>query len=256
MNSECTIGFVGGCAITQQTIPKEKRFFEIARAKLKADLSTEASFLFSVYSQFSELEASAEKIVARQNVDVLIIHLRPQPFLILSKLIIKQKNKNNSAAFFINPLIYSKTAHPSLDKSTPVFNQLALKPKFMEANVLAGRLFGLNKKAAKQIMSILKTIQSKCKQKNIQLVILGIPPQPMTKYGNINCKELNSSLIEECRKEGIEYVDSFAKLNSINCFDIDGLHLSEKGHAYLGDILAGGIKHLTVLNLIKIREYQ
>ena len=250
MAIERTIGFVGGCAITQPDIPKEKRFIEVLRTKMKSDCSIETSFTFSSYSHFYELEKSIEKIINKQKVDLLIVHLRPQPLLVLSKFIIKKKNKNNKTAFFINPLVYRKCAYPYLEQSSsPVINQLALKPKskpkLMGLNILLGRLFGLNKKAAKQIFNAILSIQSQCKQKDIKLTILGISPQPMTKHGNINCQELNVYLIKKCHDEGIEYVDSFSKMNNSDCFQEDELHLSEKGHEYLGDILNEGIKHFT-----------
>jgi hypothetical protein len=244
--TEIKIGFIGGCAINQRNIPKEKRIIEIFKTKMESNSLTKLYFTFSSYSNFSQLEKAVERITTKQKIDILILHIRPQPFLLLSKFIIKYSNNNNKTSLTINPLLYKKTQYQNKENNTPpVFNEIVSKPTFMSGNLLLGKMFGINKIASKLIFNSISKIQSKCQQNNIQLVILGISPQPMTKQGNLICKTLNDYLTKKCFTEKIQYLDSFSKMNHDDYFLSDKLHLSKKGHNYLGTTLYEGIKHFT-----------
>jgi hypothetical protein len=249
MVTENKIGFVGGCAITQPNIPKEKRFIEIFKIKMKSNYFIEPSFLFSSYSQCYQLENIVKKIMDKQKIEILVLHIRPQPFLRLSKLIIKDITTENRVSFFINPLLFKKTEYQNIENNPPqIFNQLVLKPKFMAVNIFFGKLFRINMKASKLIFSTISKIHSECVKNNIQFIVLGITPQPMTKQGNSICKKFNTFLTRKCFAEKIYYCDSFSKMDCEECFLSDKLHLSEKGHSYLGSILFDGVKHFTIQN--------
>ena len=77
----------------------------------------------------------------------------------------------------------------------------------------------------------------KCKQKGVQLMILGVPPQLMSKQGNLLCKKFNNTLKMKCLSEGIPYLDSFPQMDNESCFLSDKMHFSETGHNHLGNIL-------------------
>lgn len=249
MVTEKKIGLVGGCAIAQRNIPKENRFIEIFKTKMKSHCFVEPSFTFSSYSQFHQLESAVERIMDKKKVELLILHIRPQPFLLLSKLIIKDLDKKNKTSFFINPLLLKKTKYQNIEKNPPqVFNQLVSKPKFMSINILFGKLLGMNIKASKLIFDTISKINSKCIQSDIKLVILGMPPAPMTKQGNLLCKKNNDYLSSKCHSEKILYLDTFSSMNHEDCFLSDKLHLSKKGHNYLGSTLFEGMKHFTTQN--------
>lgn len=243
--NDLNIGFVGGCAITQHDIPKKNKFFEVFKSKMKSDSLKEVSISFSSYSQFYQLEKSCDKIFKKQKMDVLTIHIRPQPFLFLSKFILRKLNKKNRATYLLNQILFMSTIDQCKDNyAPPVFNQLATKPRLKERNIRVGNIFRFNIKASKLIFKLILNIQSKCKQNDIQLVILGIPPQPMTKLGNLNCKKFNKYLIKKCKDNRIVYIDSYAKMNNDVVFQKDKLHLSEEGHYVLGEILYNKIKKL------------
>lgn len=247
--TEIKIGFIGGCAINQRNIPKEDRIIETFKTKMESNSLTKLSFTFLGYSNFTQLEKSVERITTKQKIDILILHIRPQPFLFLSKFFIKYSNNNNKVSLAINPLLYKKSQYQIKENNAPpVFNEIVSKPTFMSENLLLGKMFGINKRASKLIFNTISKIQSKCLQNNIQLIILGISPQLMTKQGNLICKTLNDYLIKKCRTEKIQYCDSFSKMNHHDYFLSDKLHLSKKGHNSLGSTLYEGMKHFTTQN--------
>ena len=137
MTPKKTIGFIGGCAITQRNIPKEKRFIEVIKSKAKSKHLLVPSFVFSSYTQFSQCGDAVQKILNKQDVDFLILHIRPQPLLIQSKFVIKYPKKNGGTSFLLNPLITrNQIASTEKNQSTPVFNQLVKKPQLMGTNLL------------------------------------------------------------------------------------------------------------------------
>jgi lysophospholipase L1-like esterase len=81
-----------------------------------------------------------------------------------------------------------------------------------------------------------------CNNSNIQFIVLGISPQPMSIQGNIICEKLNNYLKIECTKHKINYIDNFAEMNNYRNFLSDKLHLSINGHRKLGEILLEEIK--------------
>jgi len=241
MTLKVNISIVGGCAITQNNIPRKNRFFSIFKRDIESDLSIETSFTFSNYVNFKNLEKSVVELLARRETDLLIIQIRPQPFLNLTKLLIRGNNPKLS----FNPIIFtSNYSQKNGNELPPKFNHLVSKPLFMGLNVFVGRLFQLNKKASNIIFNTLVSLQSMCIHNEIQLFILGISPQPMTKQGNINCRILDNYLIKRCGNMGINYIDTFEKMNNNTYYEVDNVHLSELGHIKLGKILTDGIKNV------------
>jgi len=244
--TDLNIGFVGGCAITQHDISKGEKFFEIFKSKMKSDALIDVSISFSSYSQFCQLDKACDKILKKQKITTLIIHIRPQPFLFMSKFILRKLNKNKKPVLSLNQIFFNRTIKQCKDNlKSPIFNQLVKKPRLKGINIQVGNMFGLNKKASKQIFKLILKIENKCKQNHIKLIILGVSPQPMTKPGNFNCKKFNKYLMEKCKDKSIIYIDSYTKMNTENVFQSDKLHLSEKGHYVLGEILHNKIKNLT-----------
>lgn len=248
MTLKINIGIVGGCAITQNNIPKENRFFSVSKKNIESDLTIETSLSFSNYANFYQLEESIMKLLAKKKTDLLIIQIRPQPFLNLTKLMIR----GNDPKISFNHLIFNRNhSHKYENELPPKFNQLVSKPLFMEFNIFLGRLIQLNKIASNLIINILVRLHSICVKDKVQLLVLGISPQPMTKQGNINCRSLDNYLKKKCNSHGINYIDTFEKMNDLKYYEKDKVHLSELGHFKLGESLSEGIKNTLLLTFCK-----
>ena len=263
MKEITNIHFFGGCALTQKSIPKKDRFISVLNGKLESNLLINPKFSFSSYGNFLELFIKFKSQIKKNGNNIFIVQIRPQPYILISKYIIKYADGNNKLRFKTNPFISKKSGREIINNSNPIFNQLSTNPTFLdfniflrrllninsnfsksfflEINIFLGRLLGINSNASKYVFTTIQEIQLMCTNHN-QLIILGIPPQPMSKQGNIICKKLNNYLKDECLRHKIHYIDNFAEMNNCRNFLSDKLHLSIKGHRKLGEILFEGIK--------------
>ena len=249
MNKQIKIGIVGGCAISQKNIPLKSRFYSILSEKIKTNLSHQTVFSFSTYSDYSSLSTKCYEVSNKSHLDFMVIHLRPQPFYIISKLFIKYENElNDDMGICINPLLYGRTWSNHLKGDpVPTFNYYSVKPRFMDLNIFLGNIFRLHTKASIYIYNQIMHIQSYCQLNHIKLIILGIPYQPFSKIGNLNCKKLNLSLMEKLSNDkNIENFECYTRMESNSYFEKDNLHLSINGHYTLGSILFEGIKPILV----------
>ncbi len=234
MRNKLNISIIGGCALTQKNIPKESRFYSVFNKRMVNDLEIDTSISFASYTNYNNLEAIIKRMILKKKSNIIILQIRPQPFLILTKPIIRGNNPSK----LVNPLLYSSAAFNHNEKEiSPVFNTLAKKPIFMNTNMYLGKLFRLKEKASKHILDTIKNIQSVCNESDIKLFILGIPPQLMTKQTNNNCKFLDDYLYTNCCKNGIKYITTFKNLNENKYFEKDKVHFSEAGHIMLGEIM-------------------
>jgi len=242
MDKIINIHFFGGCALTQKNIPRKDRFISVLNDKLVSNLSLKPKFSFSSYGNFLELLNKSKNQIEKNENEIFIAHIRPQPYILISKFIIKYIDKYNKIKFAFNPFLSKRKGRELVNISNPVFNQLSVKPTFFEFNIFLGRLFNINSNSSQYVFKTIQEIQFMCNNNNIQFVILGISPQPMSIQGNIICKKLNDYLKSECSKHKIHYIDNFAEMNNYRNFLSDKLHLSINGHRELGKILFEEIK--------------
>jgi len=249
MKNQINIGFIGGCAITQHNITRQNRFYSIFQKKIADKKLYRPVFSFTRYTDYNYLKEACDEVMNKSSLDLLIIHIRPQPFYILSKLLIKYRRKINRNSICINPLLLSKIIYRKFEINPPNnLNQSYTKPRFMDINILLGNIFSLRSKASSLIYNEISSIRSLCIDNNIKLVVLGIPYQPLSWIGNINCHRLNLFLKEKFKNDNVEYLDCYDKMKDKECFHKDKLHFSNKGHYVLGSILYEGLKHFTTAN--------
>ena len=244
MDKIINIHFFGGCAITQKNIPRKDRFISVLNHKLESNLLTNPKFSFSSYGNFLELLNKSKNQIEKNKNEIFIAQIRPQPYILISKFIIKYLDKNNKLTFTINPFLSKRKSRELINYSNPTFNQLSVKPTFFEFNIFLGRLFNINSNSSKYVFKTIQEIQLLCNKNNIQFIVLGISPQPMSLQGNIICEKLNNYLKNECLKNKIHYIDIYTEMNNYRNFLSDRLHLSTNGHRKLGELLFEGIRNV------------
>ena len=244
MKKYINIHFSGGCALTQKNIPRKDRFLTVLNDKLETNLLPIPKFSFSSYGNFLELLIKSKHQIKKNENEIFIAQIRPQPYILISKFLIKYLDKNNKLTFKINPILSKRKNRELINNSNPKFNQLSVKPTFLEFNLFLGRLFNINTNSSKYVFKTIQEIQLMCNKNNIQFIVLGISPQPMSIQGNIICERLNNYLKKECSKNKIYYVDNFTEMNNYKNFLSDKLHLSINGHRRLGEILFKGLKNV------------
>ncbi len=244
MKKNINIHFSGGCALTQKNIPRKARFITVLNDKLVSNLLSSPKFSFSSYGNFLELLNKSKSQIKKNENNIFIVQIRPQPYIVISKFIIKYYDKNNKLTFKINPFFSKSKSRELINNPNPKFNQLSIKPTFLEFNLFLGRLFNINSHSSKYVFKTIQEIQFMCNKNNIPFIVLGISPQPISIQGNIICEKLNNYLKKECSKNKIHYIDNFAEMNNYKNFLSDKLHLSLNGHRKLGEILFKGIKNI------------
>ena len=238
------IGFVGGCAITQHSVSRQNRFYSVFQKKVTDHKMFRPVFSFASYSHYQYLAESCIEVLSKNKLDLLIVHLRPQPFYILSKLIIKYLDETKGKSFYLNPLLFGKNIKLKPEAKLALrFDEDLHKPMFMDINILLGNIFKLNSKASARIYEEITKVHFQCQQYNVKLAVLGIPHQPYSKIGSSNSKKLNWFLKDKLQKNDIQYFDCFNEMKKPECYLKDKLHFSSKGHNVLGTVLFEGFEN-------------
>ncbi len=242
MIRDLNIGFIGGCLITQGNITRENRFLYVLKNRIEKEINCRPVFHYSGYSDFYQLNYAYSKIRKNSKPDILILRIQTQPFLIMSKLLIRELNEYNKPKISLNPLL---TGQRNIFKSKgidpPEFCKRAKKPRLMKYNLMLGKLFRLDITASRIVLNAIFELYLTCLRNDIHLFLLGISPHPMILQGNNICRQFNTFMIKSIEEFGLDYIDTFDEMNFETYFQKDILYLSESGHEKMGELLYDGM---------------
>ena len=241
-----TIAFLAGCINNQRNFPRESHYHAVLKTSLSRMYSADLNFNFAVYHAYGQLFEKATGLISKNRPDILVIFIRPFPFLILNKPLVKYEESDNRkvrdmhpALFFRNKFEWPEKYFINIKEASSAKCVSRSKFELRDLNLLAGIILGLNRWAMKFVLQELKRVISLCRQENIELIFLGMPQNRESIIGSYICSFMNKKLISEFSKTNVIYLNIHSEkdANGQPIFFGDGIHFNEAGHLFLKDNL-------------------
>jgi len=243
---EPTIDFLAGCINNQRNFPRESHYHAVLKKSLSRLYSTDLNFNFAVYHAYRQLYEKVTGLISKNRPDILVIFIRPFPFLILNKPLVKYEENDHRKVRDIHPSLFfrNKFGWPekyfrNIKEASPETLVSRNKFGFRDLNLLAGIMLGLNRWARKFVLQELRRVIVLCRQENIELIFLGMPQNRESIVGSHICTIMNKKLISEFSKTNVNYLNIHSEKdkNGQPIFFGDGIHFNETGHLFLKDNL-------------------
>lgn len=253
MPDALVVGFLGGCLPAQQGIPRLKLFHRILARDLHEQLQIPVRFTFEDYFRYSECRRGVERLLRTGPPRALVLSLRPQPLLALSKPTIRYVTHDQKPARAVHPAIRRRDLaawRSDLDRrdlrrpAQPVPAPDALQRFAAEWHLAAGHLLGLASWATKVVIDEVRRASTECQSRGVKLVVLGVPGSPGSPVGHHICRMADRRIWEACRDARVCYLRWFATEDPRGSwlFMEDGLHLNEAGHAHVARLLLSALR--------------
>ena len=248
--------FVGGCFPVQNDILFEDLFHQKLKRRIEREYDTELNINIIRYEQFG---TCLKKITAYNKscpIDVLVFHIRPEPFLRLVKIYYRYLNNKGILKKSLNIPSLNMSNSEKYDSSKfekgISFNtgkeETRLHKLLVDLNYIIGRNAGNLKYAFKKYYELALDIAAYCKETNIRLLVLGIGFRNNTPYAKRLCRLLNDYLQNKFTNGGIPYIENMSdhSRNTEQYFQNDGIHASDKYHGLIAEALFNELKNLIV----------
>jgi len=194
--------FVGGCFPVQHNILYEDIFLVKSKKNIENKLKINLNIDIIRYERFTKLIDKIIKLNKSKNIDLLILSVRPEPFLRIIKLYYKYINNEGKLKKSLNFPFINKINPEKYDflvlgrlydynvkhKKSPIHNIL------VSLNYITGLLIGNLRYALNKYLKLVKEIEKYCNEKNIELVLLGPNLRNNNKIEPYLCKMLDNKI--------------------------------------------------------------
>jgi citrate lyase beta subunit len=244
--------FVGGCFPVQHNILFEDLFHQKLRRKLENLNQVKLNINIIRYERFNTCLSKIITYHKSNPIDMLVFHIRPEPFLRLVKFYYKYLNNNGKLKHSLNiPLL--KIINPenydlliSGRRFERIFkqNDSRFHKRLVDLNYKTGNFFGNTKYALKKYFELVSNIINYCHSSTIKIIILGPALRSNTSFEPILCQELNGYIKNRLNDKNIAYIDGLDKYsdNFESLFHSNGIHAKETYHELISDKLYNEFK--------------
>jgi len=230
---------VGGCFTCQHNIEYARLYHQSLKNMFidRGDLDTEISTI-----RYERIGMTLEKIVTfRQSndFDLLIFHLRTEPFMRLVKLYYKYLNHHRELKHSFNvpyfniimPEKYDLLENRRVNCSSDT-NETKIHHYLREANYYVGSLMGNMKYAFKIYERFIDEISTYCNNTNKRFLLLGPVSRPSSVFENRLSYEISNHFTKYSNSRSIDYLELIGEQTSKaqNMFFSNGQHVSQEGH--------------------------
>jgi hypothetical protein len=243
------ISIAGGCFLFQQNI--DDLYHSILKTQLQNEIHEDVNIYLIRYERLSSCFNKIIISALETNPDILIFHLRAEPFLHLCKLYYKFESENNKIEKRINLFLAGmsdtdeielKIVHTISNKPRRVNNSLL---NLSNLNYIVGVALGNAYFSMKRYLNLIKKINEYCFQKNIRFIVTSSIPRPNNLFEDLFSKNFNAIVMKRLQNENITFIDfmpDFRK-NTLSYYCYDLIHVNEKGHKLFADVLTSYIKN-------------
>ena len=251
-NQEYTLGIIGGCFPVQEQIKYDELYHTLISNQLMFESGINLKIKISRYDLIKEVDKAFVKIISNGITDLLLFHVRPDPYLINSKVYARFVNKNKIKSSKINLHKIFGFKEPDLiavnyqsvngrKKRKHIFRKI-----FRELNYIAGIISGNNSCTVKKFIELIYNLKAKCLNNNIKLIVQGPPSRPRSKMENYLLNKLDKKLRIDFLNSDITYIPCFGEYDEKGnyIFLEDNIHLSSFGHKKIAGILYPAIKNI------------
>jgi len=248
--------FVGGCFPVQNDILFEDLFHQKLKRRIESEFKINFNINIIRYEQFNRCLKKIKTYNESSPIDILVFHVRPEPFLRLVKIYYRYLDNNGKLKKSLNfpslKISNSEKYDNSKFEKGIIYNAYEKETLFhkllIDLNYLIGQTFCNLRVAIKKYYELTLDISNYCKRKNIKLLILGVGYRNNTPYAKYLCKRLNNYLRIKYWDQNITYIENLSLLSqSTNqFFENDDIHASDKYHELIAELLFNELKDLIV----------
>jgi len=246
------IGIVGGCMTCQTDLKLSQLFYRSLSKKLMDNDDIKCFVSLRYYNEYFRIPEQARHLIQYEKPDLIILQLRPAPFVMRSEFLIQ----DYQGKFIINPLIFSNRKLEKIESilgtKDPIilheydFQQRINKSvllRILKSNISIGNLFRLKARVIKSVKKIITDLETTTRERQIPLFIVG-NINSYNEMHNHHLSHLNSEIKAHAGQKGIPYVDLFSSFdgNLDLFFGADRFHLNSEGHERTAELLYSHIK--------------
>ena len=215
MSSPLSINFLAGCINRQLNLNKEAHYHHLLSATLKIH-QIDAEINLSQYHSYNLLVEKVKKTVHDFDQTCLCVFIRPYPYYVLCKPLIK---------YFDNKFAYHRTLHPALfqrqliwpDIYSMNYREISVQPQYglpvrikNDLNLIAGKLLLLDRWALHYVRDQFIKISQIAIQEGIDLIIVSPTRCPVSRIKDLAISRLHHEMRDWARDNGHTYIDIFS----------------------------------------------
>jgi len=232
-------GIAGGCFPVQDNISVEELYHSIISRRLIEELNILSEINIIRYDTLNEGFDKTMELLSGQKFNILLFHIRPDPFLHNVKLFfrfINQSEKPDSRLNlhirgFSEPKLIVKIVH-----GTSKTKKSLTKKLFRTLNYISGIILLNYFITVRNYLKLISGIKAECLKKRINLIVQGPPSRPCSTLENALLRKFAHMCRQFCLKNNIEYVDCFGKYDLPGknyIFFKDKIHINAFGHKWI-----------------------
>ena len=237
------ICFIGGCFPVQHNVVFEDLFHQKLRRKIEDNLKNKLNVNILRYERFSTVLDKLKSLAGLKKLDLIVFHVRPEPYLRLVKLFYKYiDNKGklkwslNLPAFnLVNPEKYDmldlrRMYHVNVKQRKSVFHKFLISCNYIFGSLIRNKHFFI-----KSYYRTTKGIIDFCNSNNIKCIILG-PNRRNNNYLEPSlCKDLDLYISSKIDKQ--PYINGYEKDEIRKMNQENGIHVTQDYHDLIAETL-------------------
>lgn len=234
--------FVGGCFPVQHNILYEDIFLSKVKKNMISSLNIETFIDIIRYEQFNRVMDKIKKLHSTKETEVIIFHIRPEPFLRIVKFYYRFVDNNGKIKHslnipflkIINPEKYDYLILGRRYENTNTLKKSKFHNLLININYFLGEIAGNKSYAIKKYIELVKDLDEFCSINNIKLILLGPNSRSNTKKEPFICKALDSSMKQSTKD--IRYINGMDTLyNGKPVLHNNGIHVNERYHKMIAE---------------------
>ena len=237
--------FVGGCFPVQHNILFEDLFHQKLKKKLENLNQVKLNINIIRYERFDSCLSKIATYQKSNPVDVLVFHIRPEPFLRLVKFYYKYVDNNGKLNHSFNIPLFKSVNPEKYDllilgrrfEMITKQNDSGFHKMMVDLNYKTGNFFGNKKYALKKYYALVSSVINYCQYLDIKVIILGPAARCNTISEPTLCRELDGYFKKKLEDKNIIYIDGLDghSENLEPYFHSNGIHVTERYH----ELIAG-----------------
>ena len=254
--------FLGGCFPVQWDIVYEDLFHQKLRQKIEENYNNKLNINIIRYERFSTVLDKIISLAGLRKLDLIVFHIRPEPFLRLTKLIYKYIDNKGRLRWSLN-LPYINLINPEkydmLDLNrlfhVNVKQRKSLFDKFLVSfNYLFGTIVGNKRYALKNYYLTTKKIIDFCHTNNIKYIILGPNRRSNNYFEPSLCRDLDLYISNKIDKQN--YICGFLNDTTQKMNQENGIHVTQAYHDLIANRLYETIVNEKLFSPTRIKKHK
>ena len=246
--------FVGGCFPVQHNILFEDLFHQKLKKKIESTFNVNFNINIIRYERYNNCLNRIINDNESNPIDVLVFHIRPEPYLRLVKFYYKYVNNNGDRKYsftipflkIIRPEKYDFLVLGRRYNVSTNQNNSQLHKALIDINYKTGNFLGNTKYALKKYFELVSDVINYCQNKNIKLILLGPTLRFETTFEPTLCNELNAYFKNKLGSTNVSYIDCIDNIskNHEQFFNSNGIHVNEKFHELIATSIQQELKRI------------